>query len=245
MNLENEIKDVLNEKLKDGSVERIIGEQFEKAIKEAADDLFSWRGDVKKVIEAQLKSVMVPYIEQYDFSAYVTKLDSVLTEVMKHSLAENSKLLKNFESLMIPRENKDIEATELFEEFKKYVEHNIDTDKLEVDFDGEPAYEMVEVSMEVEYERERSWLKLERATILFECEKDESLNVAIPIHRFTNIREEWSIDYHTSSDLNGLRHLSSFEVFLMKLDQNMTHLVIDEDYETDEVEPDEVPEPSY
>ena len=245
MTLENGIKDAIQKKLEDGTVERIIEENFEKAIKEAAGDLFSWRGSVKEVIEEQIKSVMVPYIEEYDFSSYITKLDHVLTEVMKHSLTENKKLLENFSSLMIPIEKKTIKTSELYEQWMKYVAEDVDVSELEVDLDDEPSYETVDVSLEVEHAIERSWMKMEKATVIFECEQDESLNIAIPIHRFTDISKDWTIDYKTSSDLNGLRHLNSFEVFLMKLDQNFIRLEIDTHHESDEVTPEEIPEPSY
>src|SRR5699024_4551037 len=100
MNLENSIKDVISKKLEDGTIENLIAEQLEKGVTHALDNIFRSYGDVTKVIEDKVKSVMVPYLENYDYSEYITKLDSVLTDVLKSSALENKKLLENFKELM-------------------------------------------------------------------------------------------------------------------------------------------------
>lgn len=245
MNLENSIKDVITKKLEEGVVEKLIEEQLENGIKNALKDLLGSYGDVTKVIEEQVKSVMVPYLESYDYSQYITKLDSVLVDVLKSSSLENKKLLENFKELMIPKENGDVKVTDLFEKWKTYVANNIETDDLEIDYDDEPSYEYVEVSFDVEHGEERSWSSYEQAMIIFECEHDEKMNIAIPIHRFTDINKKWTIDYKTASDLNSLRHLNEFEVYLMKLNQGYTRLILDSEFGSDEVEPEERPELSF
>src|SRR5690606_29777527 len=119
MNLENSIKDVISKKLVDGTVEKLVEEHLQKGVTKALENLFSSYGDVTKVIEEQVKSVMVPYLENYDYSEYITKLDSVLVDVLKNTALENKKLLTNFRELMVHEERKEIKITELFEEWKK------------------------------------------------------------------------------------------------------------------------------
>lgn len=245
MSLENSIKDVITKKLEDGTVEKLVAEQLEKGVINALDNLFRSYGDVTKTIEEKVKSVMVPYLENYDYSNYITKLDSVLVEVLKGSALENKVLLENFKELMTPKEVGDVKVTDLFEKWKVYVSKNVDTDGLDINYDDEPTYNYVEVSYEVEYVGERDWLKREQALVVFECDHDKEMNIAIPVHRYTDINKKWSIDYKTPSDLESLRHLSEFEVFLMKITQTYTKLIIDSDFEDDEIEPEDRPEADF
>lgn len=245
MNLENSIKSVIEEKLVDGTVEKLVAEHLEKGVTKALESLFSSYGDVTKVIEKQIKSVMVPYLEKYDYSTYISKLDSVLIEVLQNSALENKKLLENFKGLMIPIEDGDIKVTDVFGKWKEYVANNVETDELEIDYDDYPSYEFVEVTFTTEYGEGRDWTKYEQAIIFFECEHDETMNIKIPIHRFSDINTNWTIDYKSSSDINTLRNLNEFEVYLMKLTQGYGKLVLDSEFERDEVRPEKEPEAHF
>lgn len=245
MNFENNIKDIINQKLEDGTIEKLVAEQFEKGITNALDNLFRSYGDVTQVIEKQVKSVMIPHLENYDYGEYITKLDSVLIEVLQSSALDNRKLLTNFKTLMSEENSKEIKVTELFGKWKDYVSKCVETYGLDIDYDDEPTYEHVEVNFDIEYNEERSWLKREDAIIIFECDHDEGMNMAIPIYRYADMRESWSIDYKTPNDIRSLRLLSEFEVFLMKLNQTHSKVIIDSDGDWDEVLPEERPEASF
>lgn len=91
MNLEDSIKNTIEKKLEDGTVEKLIAEQFENGIANALDSLFRSYGDVTKIIEKKVKEVMVPYLESYDYSDYILKLDSVLVDVLQNTAMENKK----------------------------------------------------------------------------------------------------------------------------------------------------------
>lgn len=246
MNLENSIKDVITKKLEEGFIEKIIAEQLENGVKNALNDLLGSYGDVTKVIEKQVKSVMIPYLESYDYSQYITKLDSVLVDVLKSTALENKNIIENFKKLMIPAPDKDMKVTELFGYWMKYVSKNVETDGLEICYEDEPSYESVEVNLEVDYNTERSWSDFEHAVLVFECEHDNSVNVEIKIHRWKKFdKEKWSIDYESIHDINSLRYLDDFEILLMKLKQDGTKLIIDTNYHGDEVEPKKKPEPTW
>lgn len=173
MNLEDSIKDVVSKKMEDGTVERLIGEQLESGIKSALDNLFRSYGDATKVIEDQVKSVIVPYLESYDYSKYITNLDSVLVDVLKETTSENKKLLENFKGLMASSEVEKIKVTDLFAKWMEFVAENVDTDDLEVDTDDEPTYEAVTVHFEIERNTERSWSCFDHAVLVFECDHDD------------------------------------------------------------------------
>jgi hypothetical protein len=122
MNIEDSIKSVIEEKLSDGTVERLVGEAIEKAINNALDGIFSWNSPAKKTLEAKLNEVFVPALEKYDYSRYVTKLDKALTDIIQNTnLAENKTILSNFQSLMTEPKCTEIKLSEIAKEWRKYV----------------------------------------------------------------------------------------------------------------------------
>ena len=125
---EQKIISVLNEKLNDGTVEKIIEDKLKKGISEALDGLFGYHGEAKEVIETKVKEVMVPVIERHDFNQYVVKLDSCLTEIVSSTyLIDNKKMLENFQSIMKEPEYKEIKLSDIFERYCKHVSENVDT----------------------------------------------------------------------------------------------------------------------
>ncbi|MGG0640970.1 hypothetical protein ABE035_12550 [Bacillus altitudinis] len=245
MNLEKNIKDVIAQQLENGIVEKLIAEQLKQGVSKALEDLFaSYGGEARKVIENKLKSVIVPYLETYDYSEYITKLDHVLVETIKEASFDNRTLLENFKNLMIEEKEKTIKLSDLFNEWKKYVAKQVETDGLEVEFYERPEYEAVEVRVEVERNEDRSWSIFEHATIFFECEHDEKMNFEVPISLYKK-EEQWDLQYRSNKELKSLRHLNDFEILLMRLSQNNVKLDLDIEWEEDEVTPDEEPEATF
>lgn len=247
MSLENSIKDVISKKLEDGTIEKLIEQQLEKGVVNALDSLFRSYGDVTKVIEEKVKSVMVPYLESYDYSKYIVKLDSVLVDVLNNTALENKRLLTNFKELVVSGEVKEkITVTQLFEKWMEYVAENVDTDRLEINYDDEPSYENVDVTCDFEEDERRSWSSLESAVLVFECEHDENMNFEIKLNRWKDSGDKaWSIDYKANREISSLRYLNEFEIYLMKLNQAGTKIEVDTNSESDEVEPNKEPEASF
>lgn len=248
MTLENEIKSVIDKKLNDGTVEKLVEEYVEEGIKKALSSLFSSYGDITRVIEDKIKSVMLPYLEGYDYSEYIVKLDHVLTEVLKQTTKDNKEILSNFKDLMLPvdKDEKEIKLTDLFDKWCDYVEKNVDTSDLEVEFDDYPHYEDISVSVEVEENEIRSWSHFEHAIVYFECGKDDNVNFQIPISRYRYSNEKgWDIDYRTTRELASLRYLNSFEIYLMRLVQNNAKLIVDTHYDEVDIRPEAEPEASW
>jgi len=104
--MKEELLKIAQESLSSEEVEVIVKDKFMKALGSAIDDAFRW-GDAKKAIENKVKEVMVPYIESYDFSEYLPKLDSVLTEIVNSDFCiANKKVLENFKNLMLEPERR-------------------------------------------------------------------------------------------------------------------------------------------
>lgn len=124
--MKEELLKIAQESLSSEEVEKIVKEKFAKALEDAVDSAFRW-GDAKKALENKVKEVMVPYIENYDFSKYLLKLDTVLTELVNsESCLANKRILENFKELMTEPGQKEIKLTELFKSWIKWCEKEID-----------------------------------------------------------------------------------------------------------------------
>lgn len=220
-NLENSIKDCIKNEIETGVIEKIIKEEFEGAIRKSIHDMFSYSGAVTKAIKDNLNSVMVPYLEEYDYSKYITKLDSVLCDVLKETSLENRKIMDNFKDLATSnRLPKVIKITDIFEEWNKHCENNIDRDKIEDDFEET----WITTSFKVENVG-RSWGGMEKRIVTFECEEDENLNFKFSIHSFDN--DLFTSDYKRNSDIQSLKFLDKFEIFMMRVSEWVRNIEID------------------
>lgn len=243
---EEKISNVVSEKLNDGTVERLIEQYIEKSVSKALDDIFGYGGKGKKVIESKLDEILIPVIENHDFNQYLVKLDSVLTEIVNNtSLADNKKILENFNGLMKEPERKEINMSEIFREYCKHVAAHVDTSDLETECeDGEPYYEHVTATMEVEYE-EKGWFRsrFDNCTVKFSCDEDESLNCQIKLFKESG-KNKWSFSGGRDViDINSLRYISDFEVFLAVINRGFVKIIMDIESECDDdIEPDEKPE---
>lgn len=241
--LEAELTNVLSEFIQNGTVEKLISQHVEKGINNALDNLFRSYGDITKLIEEKIKSVMIPYLENYNYDEYIVKLDSVLVEILENTAMDNKKILENFKSMMLPIEGKTMKLSELFEKWTEHVAKNVETDGLDIDYDDEPSYEYVEVTMEVEKSEDRSWSSFEHAIVNFECEHDEKMNFQLRISHYKDGRDKtWNISYDRTPDIKSLRHLNDFEILLMKMDQQHITLELDTDFEREDVRPKKEPE---
>lgn len=243
---EKMIAETVANKLSDGTVAKLIEQKIEEAIKKGLDDVFGYCGDAKKLIEQKLNETMVPVIERHDFNQYLGKLDEVLTSIVNQtSLADNKRILDNFKELMTEPDKKEIKLSEIFERYCKHVADNVNTEDLEACCeDGEPYYEHVTASMEVEHE-EKGWFKsnFDDCYVNFTCEEDEELNCRIKLYKGTK-EDKWSIlNGINGIEINSLRNLSDFEVFLSVIKRSYMEIILDTEYESDDdIEPEEKPE---
>lgn len=243
---EQRIAEAVNEKLNDGTVEKLIEQYIEKAVSQSLDGIFGYSGSGKKMIQSKLDEVMIPVIEKHDFNQYIVKLDSVLAEIINNTnLKDNKDILENFKGLMKEPNKKEINLSEIFEEYKKYVASNVDTSELEAHCeDGEPYYDNVTASMEVEHE-DKGWFasRYDDCTVKFTCDEDDKLNTQIKLYKRTD-ENWWSFRFGQDViDINSLRYTNEFSVFIATLNRAFVKIVMDTETECDDdIEPDENPE---
>lgn len=247
---EQKITDCVNQKLNDGTVERLIEEKLEKGISDAISELFSYSGKAKKVLVGKFEETMIPVIEDHDFNQYLVKLDSILTEIVNNtSVADNEVILDNFKQLMkSPVEDFSIvPISKIYDEWQNYVSENIDTSKLEIDYDDNPSYCNATTNMEVERD-ERHWFSSTRDDYIvrFTCDEDEDMNCEFKLSGgYSDSRLR--IDATTiPMDIHSLRTLSKFEIFVQQLMRSYSKIDLDITHSCgDDVEIKAEPEASF
>lgn len=249
-NFDEDIKRITNTMLEDGTVEDIISKKIAKSFEEAIDSAFRW-GDLKKTIEKRITEILVPYIENYDMSKYIVKLDTILSEIIEQTaLSENKKLLENFKHLMLEPTVKTVTLSDMFEEYKKFVAAEMDTAARDIDFDnGEPEYIPMDVRCYFEKEEERIWSSFDWASIEFgveEKDQEETLNRTIKLTHYKNDKDKaYGFTYETNVPVDRLKYLSDFDIYLLTLSRANVKIVIDKEDIMDEVYSNTKPELSY
>lgn len=243
---EKKISEVVSSKLNDGTVERLIEQKLEEVIKKSLDDVFGYCGEGKKLFDKKLNETIVPVIEKHDFNQYLVKLDEVLTSIVNQTtLADNKRILDSFKECLTEPQKKEIKLSEIFEKYRQHVADNVSTDDLEACCDdGEPYYECVTANMEVEHE-DKGWFvsKYDDCYVRFTCEEDKDLNCQIKLYKGTD-EKEWKILRGINGiEINSLRNLSRFEIFLSVIERSYTKIILDTENEyADDIEPTEKPE---
>lgn len=131
-----EIKKTVDEVLNDEQTAAMIGEKVRACVNDAIKDAFRW-GDLEKAIKAKISEVLVPYIENYDMGEFIPKLDMVLTDLANtKGMQANKIILENFKQLMIEDAPNDVDISEIWERYKKFATHDMDTCGREVVADG-------------------------------------------------------------------------------------------------------------
>ena len=144
-NFDEDIKRITDEILSDGTVDQIIREKVTDGIEKAIASSFNY-GKLEKAVKERVEQVLVPFIENYDMSAYIVKLDTVLTEIVnKSNLVDNKQMLENFRCLMKEPQITEIKLTDLFKEYKKFVARNMDTSGRKVEWEESPEYEAMKI----------------------------------------------------------------------------------------------------
>lgn len=236
--MKEELLNIAMQSLSDDDVKEIVKDKFKKMMERSVEDAFRW-GDAEKAIKRKVTEVVVPYIEKYDFSEYLPKLDSVLTEIVNSDACiENKTILENFRGLMIEPEQKEIKVTDLFKIWKNRCEKEIDTSELDIDYDDGVPYSRIGCEMSVEELDKPSWSNVQRAVIMFENEHDESLNIEIPISKWvwdSGKEEPYTLSLENDLMISSLRNMCDFEILLMRLTRARTPIIIDKDYDTDDI----------
>lgn len=245
MSIEKQIADMMQEKLTDGTLEKVIEEKLTKCIGECMDNMFKWNGPGKELLEKKLQEVMVPAIERHNFSNYTLKLDTILTEIVENTaLQENKDILENFKEIMTADKKKEIALSDIYNAWKDWAEDEVSTVGLDVTYDGEPMYECVEVKMTVEDVESCYKSSPECKVVRFTCEHDEDINFQFELYKYTWM-DGWEISNTDGQNLRSLAFADKIQMLTMRLSRDRTKILVDVEYDTDEIQPSKEPEASW
>ena len=253
-NFDEDIKRISDEMMNDGTIDGIIRDKLKKAYESSIESAFRF-GALSNAIEKRIEEVMVPAVEKADLSEYVTKLDNVLSEVIKATaLPDYKKLLQNFKDFIRTDLPKSITLEDLLSEYNKFVAADIDCCGREVVHDeGDPEYQYVQTYAEIDEDESRYYNRPEHAVLRLHIDEDEeednenALNREVKLTRYSWEKEDgWRIEYGNALDIQSLRYMPSFDVYLLALSQNGTRLIGKIcDCEEDSVTPDAKPEVDF
>lgn len=241
---EERIAKAVTDKLNDGTVEELVSDAVTKALKSSIEDQFNWKGEAKKIIDEKVKEVMIPVIERVNLDEYTVKLDAVLTEIINSTnLIDNKEILGNFKSLMTEPDKDTISLKEVFEKYKEYVSESVDTSELEVYTDDEPRYQ--NVTAEVTVDTRNRIFGGRFCDLVFKCEEDEKLTKEIHLYE-SRLHGRFRItSFRGEIDLNSLRYVDKFDIFMMRLDRAFCDITDVMDMYDDDIEVEAEPEVSW
>lgn len=156
---------------------------------------------------------------------------------------------------MVTPEEKIITIDDLFNSYKKFVAKEIDTTGRDVNFDDGPHYEPVEVMYEITSDEDRTYSCFEHKNLDFMIsdteDQDEELGFLVRLSRYKNTSDEeglYEISYSADPTIRSLRYLNDFELLLIRLDKAGVKIKLNsryDDSDSDEVYPENEPEPTY
>lgn len=241
---EERIVKAVTDKLNDGTVEELVSDAVTKALKSSIEEQFKWNGDAKKVIDEKVKEVMTPTIERVNLDEYTVKLDAVLTEIINSTnLIDNKEILGNFKSLMTEPDKDTISLKEVFEKYKEYVSESVDTSELEVYTDDEPRYQ--NVTAEVTVDTRNRIFGGRFCDLVFKCEENEKLTKEIHLYESRPHGRFRITSFRGEIDLNSLRYVDKFDIFMMRLDRAFCDITDVMDMYDDDIEVEAEPEVSW
>lgn len=240
---EERIAKAVTDKLNDGTVEELVSDAVTKALKSSIEDQFNWKGEAKKIIDEKVKEVMTPVIERVNLDEYTVKLDAVLTEIINSTnLIDNKEILGNFKSLMTEPDKDTISLKEVFEKYKEYVSESVDTSELEVYTDDEPRYQNVTAEVTVDIRNRIFGGRF--CDLVFKCKEDEKLTKEIHLYE-SEINGFRITRFESELDINSLRYVDKFDIFMMRLDRAFCDITDVMDMYDDDIEVEAEPEVSW
>lgn len=233
--MENLIKKVYEEKMQDGSFEKIVSEEFNKMLVNACNELFKWNGAIKKEIEKRLEEVMGGLIERTDFSSYVTKMEYIINEALENSATSDYKQVgESLKAIFGQKHIKafsTIKASELFKEYCNFIkEKTFDESDFEdyIDIDDDEGEKTAYVECGMQLDDYHNILK-------FECDglgeyKKEKCTFEIHLTRNNEIR------FKPKLAITDYRFLDEFTCYLLMLSNNWVKVELDDEEASEDVE---------
>ena len=216
--MEKMLAKVFEEKMKDGSIEKIVSDKIEQLVKQSLEDLFGYRGKIREQIKEKLEDVMGNVLETCNFSDYVVKLQTLINEVLPETaVVDYKRISENITELCgkkLPKSFSTIKTSEMFEKYKEFISKE-EFDHYDVEeIEGNTA--MVYCCISAYYDEIR---------FSVDVHTDEHEYI-IPLRNY-NGNLEISYEYFDDKRLSDLRFANSFELYILAIKNNFIRIEID------------------
>lgn len=241
------INKVFEEKMHDGSIEKIVADKVDEMIKNICERQMKWDGAARKAMEEKLEPVILQAVENSDLSSMVTKITMLLNAGLRDSevthyhevLASAKELFGANDTIRSLREKKTVRLSEIFEKYKEYLDVIYDKDDFdsdEIEDDGESQTASIECSIRVKTEDSYfSWRKpgyvVELSTDKSDDRKSGDLRFKLNYNYDGTQLHLWG-DFR-SMPLGDLRRCPEFILYLAALEREWIAVELDVEDEDD------------
>ncbi len=245
------INKVFEEKMQDGTIEKIVSEKIDEMVRKICSDQMGYSGAAKKAMEEKLNPLILQAVERCDLSSMVTKITMLLNASLQgsevehyHNVLESAQnLFGANDAIKALREKRVVKLSEIFKEYKNYLKHIYDRDdfdSLDIESDENGPYASVECAMTVATEEKNpyGWRKpgyeVELSTEKSDDEKNgKSGDIRFKLNwNYDNTELHLYADFRSLS-LSDLRYCPSFIIYLAAIEREYIKVEIDM-YEDDD-----------
>ena len=236
------INNVIEKKMQDGTVEKIIADKFEEMVTAICNDQMKWNGTAKKAMEEKLNPLILEAVEKSDLSSMVTKITMLINAALKGSevesyhdvLASIKSIFDTNDDIKTLREKKVVKLSEIYEGYKEYLQvlyDRDDFDREDITDDGESVTAEIECSLQVAPEDDRgfSWRKpgydVELSTD--KSNDDKSGDIRFKLEWDYNGTQLRLYGDFRSLTLSDLRHCPGFILYLAAIEREWIAVEID------------------
>lgn len=241
------IEQKLQEKLNDGSIDKIVSNSIEQMFKEALDELLRWNSPIKKALEEKLKPILSESVEKSDVSKYAIKTTEIINEALERSpLSNHKKVLENLAEFFGEnfKFNQKVKLTEIFEKYADFIENHafdasdFDTDDFDTD-EGDrrtdvECYMTVEEKYKGYFSRKDNWIVKFSNSVSEKSERlAEKTNFEFEI--YNSYDDKKHISFGSNCLISDFQYMPKFALYLMQLKNNYVEIDLDSHEESYDV----------
>lgn len=240
MTIEELMQKVLEDKLNDGSIEKIISDKIDSMIARTVEDAFSWSSPAYKQMKEQVTSLMCKCIEMSDFNDYTVKINEVLNNCFKETSLVQYKTLKDSLSMLLGNDNDlkfgdKVNFNDIVDAYEKYLKEFYHDEKYQ--FNSEDIiYEdcqYADLGYSVIINETKSYWGLRDYEVIL-C-NDKSGSNEETVVEFKLVRDRITNDYRISVNrdwkLSDLSSMNPIYIFLLKISQSYCTIELGDDFE--------------
>lgn len=211
---------VYQQKLQDGTIEKIISTSIDDAVRNVCNSMFGYDGEARALLKDKIKPVMLQAIEDSNVGILVDKITVLLNSGLRDSELERYKfIIENLRKIygendLIEKYKKanSITLAEIFKEYVKHVEGEYSKDDFKYSEIGLDNSAEVDCLMAVEP------LCIEDSyRVTLSNEKSEA-DIEFKIWKSTIWDKQYYIDFDLAHmPIPALRRCSGFELFLLSI----------------------------